>query len=174
MRLATHRADARRASRLRGAVARGDDPRGEAVARNHGRREEPGNRAPAFPRRRRGGDRRVLDAGHPRHVDPQLDALAVLYLMLAAAALLYARGVHALWRSAGLARGIRRAHAARFALGWLALVVALASPLDSLAESSFAAHMAQHELLMALAAPLLVLGRPLEAWAWALPQRWLR
>jgi putative membrane protein len=29
--------------------------------------------------------------------------------------------------------------------------------------------MVQHELLMALAAPLLVLGRPLEAWTWALP-----
>ena len=46
---------------------------------------------------------------------------------------------------------------------------ALAPPLDALAERSFAVHMVQHELLMVVAAPLLVLGRPLEAWAWALP-----
>jgi cytochrome c oxidase assembly factor CtaG len=45
-------------------------------------------------------------------------------------------------------------------------------PLDLVAASSFAAHMAQHELMMALAAPLLVLGRPLEAWTWALPSSW--
>lgn len=94
--------------------------------------------------------------------------------MLAAAALLYAIGLRSLWRSAGAGRGIRFAQAGRFAAGWLALVVALASPLDSLAELSFAAHMVQHELLMVLAAPLLVLGRPLEAWAWALPTRWSR
>jgi putative membrane protein len=37
------------------------------------------------------------------------------------------------------------------------------------AERSFAAHMVQHELMMVVAAPLLVLARPLEAWAWALP-----
>jgi putative membrane protein len=32
--------------------------------------------------------------------------------------------------------------------------------------------MVQHELLMAAAAPFLVLGRPLEAWTWALAPRW--
>jgi len=32
--------------------------------------------------------------------------------------------------------------------------------------------MVQHELLMVVAAPLLVLGRPLEAWAWGLPPSW--
>ena len=31
--------------------------------------------------------------------------------------------------------------------------------------------MVQHELLMFVAAPLLVLGRPLALWAWAMPQR---
>jgi cytochrome c oxidase assembly factor CtaG len=34
--------------------------------------------------------------------------------------------------------------------------------------------MVQHELLMALAAPLLVLGRPLIPMLWALPMRWRR
>jgi cytochrome c2 len=34
--------------------------------------------------------------------------------------------------------------------------------------------MVQHELLMAIAAPLLVLGRPLVPWVWALPAGWRR
>src|SRR5205085_5708203 len=34
------------------------------------------------------------------------------------------------------------------------------------------AHMAQHELLMIVAAPLLVLGRPLAAMLWAMPASW--
>ena len=38
----------------------------------------------------------------------------------------------------------------------------------------FSAHMAQHELLMAVAAPLLVLGRPVVAGVWALPPAWRR
>jgi putative membrane protein len=57
--------------------------------------------------------------------------------------------------------------AAAFAAGWLVLVVALVSPLDTLGAHLFSAHMVQHELLMVLAAPLLVLGRPLAAWTWA-------
>ena len=93
----------------------------------------------------------------------------MLELIIAASAILYALGIAALWRKAGLGRGIRLAQAARFALGWLTLAAALLSPIDEAAERSFAAHMVQHELLMVLAAPLLVLGRPLEAWAWALP-----
>ena len=59
-----------------------------------------------------------------------------------------------------------------FVVGWLALVAALLSPLDELAERYFSAHMAQHELLMMVAAPLMVLGRPLVAFLWALPMSW--
>ena len=94
---------------------------------------------------------------------------ALLPELIAASALLYALGIAALWRRAGVGRGIRRIEAMRFALGWLALAAALLSPIDAWAERSFAVHMVQHELLMVVAAPLLVLGRPLEAWAWALP-----
>src|SRR5690606_23507531 len=47
--------------------------------------------------------------------------------------------------------------------------VALASPLDSLGVHLFSAHMFQHELLMLVGAPLLVVARPLAAWTWALP-----
>lgn len=91
-----------------------------------------------------------------------------LLALLIAGALLYARGLGALWRRAGIGRGIRKAEAGRFAAGWLVLAAALVSPLDALAARSFALHMVQHELLMVVAAPLLVLSRPLEAWAWAL------
>jgi len=54
--------------------------------------------------------------------------------------------------------------------GWLCLVIALLSPVDSLGNSYFSMHMVQHELLMIVAAPLLVLSRPLALWAWALPK----
>jgi cytochrome c oxidase assembly factor CtaG len=96
---------------------------------------------------------------------------AWLAMLLAASALLYAAGVSALWRKAGVGRGIRRIETVRFALGWSALAGALLSPLDALADRSFGMHMVQHELLMVVSAPLLVLARPLEAWAWALPAR---
>jgi putative membrane protein len=88
---------------------------------------------------------------------------------LAISALLYALGLRRLWRRAGAARGIGGWHAAAFGAGWLTLAAALLSPLDALGAQLFSAHMVQHELLMVVAAPLLVLGRPLAAWTWALP-----
>lgn len=86
---------------------------------------------------------------------------------LALSALLYGSGLARLWRRAGIGRGIRPWQAASFAAGWLALAAALVTPLDALGSRLFAAHMVQHELLMVVAAPLLVLGRPLAAWTWA-------
>jgi putative membrane protein len=88
---------------------------------------------------------------------------------LALSASFYALGVLRLWRRAGIARGIGAMRVASFAVGWFALVAALVSPIDPLGIQLFAAHMLQHELLMVLAAPLLVVGRPLAVWAWALP-----
>lgn len=84
---------------------------------------------------------------------------------------LYALGVARLWRAAGVGRGARYGRVACFALGWATLVVAFASPLHALAERAFFAHMTVHLLLMAVAAPLLVLARPLAPFAWALPGR---
>lgn len=88
--------------------------------------------------------------------------------LLALTALLYARGLWRLWRQAGVGHGIGRRLVVAFTLGWLTLAASLLGPLDAWAVESFAAHMLQHELLMLVAAPLLVLGRPLLAWAWAL------
>ena len=87
---------------------------------------------------------------------------------LGASLLLYAAGLFRLWRKAGAGRGLGMARAASFGAGWLALVVALVSPLDALGGHLFSAHMVQHEVLMILAAPLLVIGRPLAVWTWAL------
>ena len=92
-----------------------------------------------------------------------------LIALLAVSAIGYASGVSRLWRKAGIGRGIRLADVARFVGGWWVLTAALLSPIDALAERAFSVHMLQHELLMVVAAPLLVLSRPLEAWAWALP-----
>ena len=90
---------------------------------------------------------------------------------LAGGACLYVKGVGALWRRAGVGRGIRRVQSMNFAFGWLALAVSLLPPLDDWADRSFAMHMIQHEMLMVVAAPLIVLGRPLDAWTWAVPKR---
>jgi len=100
---------------------------------------------------------------------PGFDAL--LALLLAAAAILYARGVIRLWRRAGVGRGIRSADVACFGLGMVVLAIALLSPLDGMADRSFAMHMLEHEMLMVLAAPLFVVSRPVEAWAWGLAPR---
>lgn len=56
---------------------------------------------------------------------------------------------------------------ALFAGGYFTLAVALLSPLHEMSEEIFSAHMVQHELLMAVAAPLLVLGRPGPVLMWA-------
>jgi putative membrane protein len=106
------------------------------------------------------------------HVLSDFDAW--LALLVVAAALLYARGVARVWRKAGVGRGIRGAHVVRFALGIAAVALALLSPRDALAGESFALHMIEHEMLMVIAAPLLVLGRPLEAWLWAFPRQNMR
>ena len=106
------------------------------------------------------------------HVLTPIDAW--LPVLLGVAALLYARGVGRVWRRAGAGRGIRVAHVVRFALGIATIALALLSPIATLAEHSFALHMVEHETLMVIAAPLLVLARPLEAWTWALPQREMR
>lgn len=83
-------------------------------------------------------------------------------------ALVYGLGVARVWRRAGMGRGVSLAQMAAFAGGWLALVAALVSPLDAAAGHWFSAHMAQHIVLMLVAAPLLALSRPLAAVAWGL------
>lgn len=65
--------------------------------------------------------------------------------------------------------GSQRASRAWFGCGWIVLALALVSPLHEAGERSFTAHMLEHELLMLVAAPLLVLARPLGPMLWAFP-----
>src|ERR1043165_8810193 len=65
-----------------------------------------------------------------------------------------------------------RAQFALFISGWLTLFFALVSPVHKLGTRLFSVHMTQHELLMIVAAPLLVLSRPILWFLWALPQSW--
>jgi len=57
-------------------------------------------------------------------------------------------------------RAERRWRTPLFAAGLLAVVVAVSPPLDRLSDSLFSMHMVQHVLLLEVAAPLIVLGRP--------------
>lgn len=82
---------------------------------------------------------------------------------------LYALGVIRLWGQVGPGRGVRPWQAASFALGWLLLFGALVSPLHWLGERLFVAHMTEHEIIMALAAPLLAVARPVGGMIWAFP-----
>ena len=77
---------------------------------------------------------------------------------------LYGIGVRRVWRTS-----IRPWQAAAFAIGCASAAIALLSPLDRWSDVLFSAHMAQHEILMLVSAPLMVLGRPFIASMWALP-----
>lgn len=63
---------------------------------------------------------------------------------------------------------------AAFGAGWIALVASVLPWFDAAALELFSAHMAQHELMMLVGAPLIVAGRPLSTCLWALPERWRR
>lgn len=80
---------------------------------------------------------------------------------------LYQRGVRRLWARAGVGAGISRVQA-RVYIGGLAVLglALLAMPLLGLTER-FPGHMAQHLLVVDVAAPLAALGAPATAFAWA-------
>jgi putative membrane protein len=84
-------------------------------------------------------------------------------LPLLAVVSLYTAGASRLWRRSGRGRRLRSRQAFQFAAGWAVLAFALVSPIHALGEHVFAAHMIEHELLMAVAAPLLVASRPTAA-----------
>jgi putative membrane protein len=97
---------------------------------------------------------------------------AVPVLLLVAA--LYATGLWRLWRGAHAGRGISVAEAALFFAGFAVLVLAMVWPVDAYGAWLLSAHLGQHMLLLALAPPLLLAGRPMAALAAALPSGWSR
>jgi len=84
-----------------------------------------------------------------------------------------------LWFALGYLRVARRSTHPRmlrrrgllFATGWLTMAGALVTPLHAAGERSFTAHMIEHELLMLIGTPLLVLSQPVGIALWALPRR---
>lgn len=110
----------------------------------------------------------LAHAGEPPHPDDlwvawEFDPGVVFPLLLSGA--LYAMGQR---KHVGLTRLQRIS----FWAGWISLVIALLSPLHPLGEVLFSAHMVQHEVLMLISAPLLVLSRPLVTFLWAIPISW--
>lgn len=88
--------------------------------------------------------------------------------LLAAIGVPYLAGVRRLWANAGRGRGIRTREAASFGAGLLVLGVALLGPVFVPVTAEFSGHMAQHLLLLVVAAPLLAFGQPSIAYAWML------
>jgi putative membrane protein len=123
----------------------------------------------------------ILAALHPGHGHDEVPPLApqlllglrgwdvVLVLLVLVAVAIYTTGLVRLWRHAGVGHGLRPWRALAYAAGIAFVLLALVSRLDALADTLFSAHMSQHELLVLVAAPLVVLGKPFVAGAWALP-----
>jgi putative membrane protein len=82
---------------------------------------------------------------------------------------LYPRGALRLWARAGHGRGVTIGQSAAFTAGLAVLLLALTPPLDTMSGESLTAHMIQHALLIAIAPPLLLTGRPEAVVLWAMP-----
>jgi putative membrane protein len=96
---------------------------------------------------------------------------AIVGAVIGLAALGYGVGLRRLWYRGTRGHRDLVLRAVAFAGGLAAVGVALLSPLDRWGAQLFALHMIQHEILMLIGAPLLVVGRPLPLWLWALSGR---
>lgn len=105
--------------------------------------------------------------GHEHEIGWTLAPLVTVPLGIAL--LLYAVGLHRLWRRSDRGRAGLRRDALLFAAGWLSLPGALVTPLHEAGEASFAMHMIEHEIIMLVSALLLVAARPGAAFLWAFP-----
>lgn len=83
---------------------------------------------------------------------------------------IYALGLYRRWQISQ--HGMGRRQTAAFVGCLISLIVALISPLDSLSDVLFSAHMTQHMILILIAAPLFVLSDYPIALLWALPRHW--
>lgn len=113
----------------------------------------------------------ILPAAAPMHAHDGAASIQlawnwdpVVLSLLIAAAVLYAAGARRL-------RAVRGWHVASYAAGLATIFAAQISPLDRASDLLFSAHMGQHELLVLIAAPLLVFGRPLAPILHGLPER---
>lgn len=94
---------------------------------------------------------------------------AVITVSLAFAVVLFLRGA---WRLRACKRpGIGAGRLVAAAVGFAALTLALSDDLDAAGHALFVVHMAQHLLLMSVAAPALLLADPFAVTLWGLPLR---
>jgi putative membrane protein len=105
--------------------------------------------------------------------DPHREGVAWTFdpwivLLLATPAVVYCVGATKLIRRSRQAGGMRN-RILLFCAGSLALASALVSPLHWLGEHLFTFHMLEHEIIMAVSAPLIVLARPVGILLWGLP-----
>jgi cytochrome c oxidase assembly factor CtaG len=103
----------------------------------------------------------------------------VILLGLASAAIGYAYAFYYFrqhgWLPRLTQRGlVQRRHPWFFAAGLLTLFIALQSPLDTLSDLLFLAHMLQHVLLIMVAPPLILLGLPSPLLRWLILETRLR
>jgi putative membrane protein len=92
------------------------------------------------------------------------DVISVLFVF----GTLYVRGWVRLRKTGG---GVKLSQLVFYALALGAIGCALLSPIDDLASYLLIAHMAQHELLMMLAPPLILLANPVPVLLWGLGAR---
>lgn len=119
----------------------------------------------------------ILHEGQPHNWDELAHAWSfepLVVMGLGLMAVLFGIGWWRLWRETRKQGSKRMWEGICFAGGWFALFVALVSPLHAWGSVLFSAHMTQHEVLMLVAAPLLVLARPLVVFLWAFPVEWSR
>jgi len=107
-----------------------------------------------------------LDGGNVTLASWSFEPAVMAPLVLAA--VIYVRGWTTLTRRMPARFGLPRL--AAFLSGLVALVIALASPIDALGHGLLLAHMIQHLLLMAVAPPLLWAGAPVAPMLLGLPK----
>src|SRR5436190_10394318 len=100
-----------------------------------------------------------------REMSAALDLTSVLAVGIPAS--LYAAGSFKLWGRGGR---IPLWQLLCGAAGFLVLALTLLSPLHEIGERLFSAHMIEHEVLMAVAAPIVVLARPALPILWGIPR----
>ncbi|MBZ7927238.1 cytochrome c oxidase assembly protein (plasmid) [Ensifer adhaerens] len=108
--------------------------------------------------------------GGEAHSGPQWTFDPWISLPLAIISLLYGLGLIKVWRRARRVGPIAQ-RILLFYAGVLSLAGALLSPLHWLGEHLFAFHMIEHEIVMVVSAPLMVIARPMGFLLWALPRR---
>lgn len=89
---------------------------------------------------------------------------------LIAFGLMYVVGLLVLSHRRGQRRRVRAWQTLACCAGWLTLAAALVSPLHWLGERLLTFHMIEHEILMAVAAPLLAIAHPVGPLLWSLPR----